>query len=217
MLKMLTKPSALAFLMVITGACILSSSCAQSKPPLEEKPIIPQTIGSTNPATPSSTSNLPSPEPGEINQAINRVFKGAVTIETNRTPYFLVGDFNGDYSQDLGVIVKPVLSKLLEINDEFANWILVDPVRVARVNSTMVPYREIHAETIMRRRPHVEEVDILLAVIHGFQSKGWRDSQATQTYVLRGSAGDKIRTLPHKQIGMSGDEEKFPRIWGDVI
>lgn len=156
---------------------------------------------------------MPAPEPGEINQAIERVFKGAVTIETKRNPYFLVGDFNGDFSQDLAVVVKPVLSKLPDINDELANWILVDPILLAKG----VPYPKIHDEMLRRGRVRVNEGDNLLAVVHGFQSQGWRDPQATQTYVLRRAAGDKMRTMARKQVVWAGNEKMLPRIWGDVI
>jgi hypothetical protein len=140
-----------------------------------------------------------------------------VTIETDHNPYFLTGDYNGDLSQDLAVVVKPAPGKLTEINDELANWILVDPVRLARPARKGAPYQRLHAEMIKRGPVRVDQEDILLTVIHGFQSKGWRDPQATQTYVLKGAAGDKMGTQTRKQIVWDGNEEKLPRIWGDVI
>jgi hypothetical protein len=144
------------------------------------------------------------------------VFKGAVTIETGRTPYFAVGDFNGDLSQDLAVAVRPERSKLVEINDELAPWILVEPVPTAKP----VPkgaYSALHAEMVKRKRVVIDEGDYLLAVIHGFQSKGWRDSQATQTYVLKDAVGFKMEAQAFTQIVWAGNKDKLPRIWGDVI
>ena len=35
----------------------------------------------------------------------------------------------------------------------------------------------------------VEENELLLAVIHGYGTQGWRDAQATQTYLLKNAAG----------------------------
>jgi len=218
MLKIFSEPFELACLLFIAGACILSPGCARPAPPMaKEKPIPlePQPAPDTSRAR--SIPNLPAPEPAEINRAIERVFKGVVTIETNRNPYFTVGDFNGDFSQDLAVVVKPAPGKLPEINDELANWILVDPVRLARPAPKGAPYPELHAEMIRRRRVQVDREDTLLAVIHGFESKGWRDPQATQTYVLRGAAGAKMGTQARKQIVWAGNEDKLPRIWGDVI
>src|SRR6266542_3975786 len=78
-------------------------------------------------------------------------------------------------------------------------------------------YPESHAEMIKRRRVVIDEGDHLLAVIHGFQSKGWRDSQATQTYVLKDAVGVKLEPQTPKQIVWAGNKNKLPRILGDVI
>jgi hypothetical protein len=213
-LTILSKPYGLVCLFLIVTACLLSSSCAKTPPPrAEEKPLPPAPAPTANAAEVKRAPELPAAKPAEVEQAIERVFKGAVTIETGRTPYFAVGDFNGDSSQDLAVAVRPVRSKLVEINDELAPWILVDPVQTARPGA----YPESHAEMIKRRRVVIDEGDHLLAVIHGFQSKGWRDSQATQTYVLKDAVGAKMEPQAPKQIVWAGNKNKLPRIWGDVI
>jgi len=216
-LTILSKPSGLVCLFLIVMAYLLSSSCSKTPPPrLEEKPLPPATISTADAAAPKSAPELPAAKPAEVEQAIERVFKGAVTIETGRTPYFAVGDFNGDLSQDLAVAVRPVRSKLLEINDELAPWILVDPVQTAKP-APKGAYPESHAEMIKRRRVVIDEGDHLLAVIHGFQSKGWRDSQATQTYVLKDAVGVKLEPQTPKQIVWAGNKNKLPGILGDVI
>ena len=204
--------------MYIAGACILSSNCAKSQPQrVAEKPIPVEATPTPATATAQSAPNLPPPDPTEVKHAIERVFKGAVSILTDRNPYFITGDFNGDSSQDLAVVVKPTPGKILEINDELASWTIVDPFPRPKSASKKVPYPELHAEMISRRRALVSDGDILLAVLHGFESKGWRDSQATQAYMLRGASGGKIETKARKQIVWAGNEDKLPRIWGDVI
>jgi len=200
-------------------ACLLSSSCSKAKTPpqrVEEKPLPPAAVPTADAAVVRSAPEPPAAKPAEVEQAIERVFKGAVTIETGQTPYFAVGDFNGDFSQDLAVAVRPVRSKLLEINDELAPWILVDPVQTAKP-APKGAYPESHAQMIKRQRVVIDEGDHLLAVIHGFQSKGWRDSQATQTYVLKDAAGVKMEPQTPKQIVWAGNKNKLPRILGDVI
>lgn len=157
------------------------------------------------------------PKPGEVKSAVERVFKNVVTVESYRNPYFIVGDFNGDLSQDLAVVVKPAVGKLPAINDELANWILGDPIGLAMPAPKASPHPEFHPGLIRLQRPRVDGRGVLLAVIHGFQSNGWRDSQATQTYVLKGAAGDSIRTEAHEQVIRAYFNEKLPRIWGDVI
>jgi hypothetical protein len=114
-------------------------------------------------------------------------------------------------------VVKPAPGKLPEINDELANWILVAPARLATPTQKDMPYPEVHAKLISRRRVLVDEGDVLLAVIHGFGSNGWRDPQATQTYVLKNAAGGQMKTREHKQVLRANSEEKLPRLRGDVI
>src|SRR5947209_6120692 len=70
---------------------------------------------------------LPPPTTDEIKQALDRVFQGAVIADNLEKPIYILGDFNGDGSEDLAIWVKPVPERLAEINDELANWTLVDP------------------------------------------------------------------------------------------
>src|SRR5262245_53970691 len=121
MLNILSKSVESACLLLIVVACVLSSNCAKTPPQrVEEKPIPPGTISNPDTVKSSRAPSIPAPELAEVKQAIERVFKDAVTIETDRTPCFLAGDFNGDFSQDLAVAVRPTPGKLLEINDELA-------------------------------------------------------------------------------------------------
>jgi hypothetical protein len=217
-LTILSKPSGLVCLFLIVMACFLSSSCSKTAPQrVEEKPLPPAPLPTADAAEVKRTPELPAAKPAEVEQAIERVFKGAVTIKTDQTPYFIVGDFNGDHSQDLAVAVKPTPGNLMAINDELAPWILVEPVETAKPAQKGAPYSKLHAEMARRRRVVIEERDNLLAVIHGFQSKGWRDPQATQTYVLKDAVGAKMETQAPKQIVWAGNKDKLPRIWGDVI
>jgi hypothetical protein len=216
--SILIKPSKFACLLFIAGACVIPSGCARPAPPrVEEKSIPIMATPTPQTAAAQSDSAFPPPEPAEVKQSIERVFKGAVTIQTDWNPYFFDGDFNGDFSKDLAVVVKPTPGKLLVINDELAAWILVNPFQFAKPIPKELSYADVHAEKMRRRRVTVSEGDILLAVIHGFQSKGWRDPQATQTYVLKDAVGARIRVQARKQIVWAGNEERLPRVWGDVI
>jgi hypothetical protein len=191
----------LLFLIVVS---LFLSGCAKPQEALIEEAPPPQP-GPFPSRTDLSARKLPPPQPAEIRSKVARIFNGAVLIDEGRAPYFIVGDFNGDLSQDLVVAVKPAPGRLPEINDELANWILVDP---QAANYTQVARRQ---------RVHVEERDALLAVIHGFGSEGWRNRKATQTYVLRNSADGPMVSQPHNQAVTPADKEKLPRISGDVI
>ena len=214
----MSKTSELICLLFIAGAYVVSFGCARPAPRrVNEKPIPFEATPAQKTAAAKSDLTPPAPEAAEVKHAVERVFKGVVTIETERTPYFLAGDFNGDSSQDLAVVVRPSPGKLLQINDELAPWIVVDPVRLAKPLPKEASHPELHAETMKRRRALVSDGDILLAIIHGFELKGWRDPQATQTYVLKGAAGSRMESQGRKQIVWAGNEDRLPRIWGDVI
>jgi hypothetical protein len=177
----------------------LASACTQAPPPTRVQES-PAPGPETNPEPESiPITRIPPPKPAEVSKTVTRIFKDIVTIESNRQPYFIAADFNGDLSQDLAVIVKPIPGRLADINDRFANWILVDPARIPR------------------QRARVVEGDVLLAVIHGFGTSGWRHSQATQTYVLKNVSESPIRARLHKQVVSADNSGQLPRIWGDVI
>lgn len=203
----------------IAGLLSVSLCCSQTKVTKETFPRGPDINRTAELAQPQGTPDLTPPRADEVRDAVLRVFKNVVTIETDRDPYFTTGDFNGDRSPDLAVVVKPAPGKLPEINDELANWILVAPVQQAKSSQMVMPKAEMHAQ-IMRRRPvRVDEGDVLLAIIHGFQSKGWRDIWATQTYILKGAVGGEIKAQEHRQVVKASNKNKnnLPRIWGDVI
>src|SRR5215216_4757171 len=64
----------------------------------------------------------------EVQDAIKRVFKDAAVIDSNYNPNFLAGDFNGDTSQDIAVVLKP--AKLDEMNQELPPWLVREPRNV---------------------------------------------------------------------------------------
>jgi hypothetical protein len=146
--------------------------------------------------------DLPAPRLDEVQKAVNRVFKDAASIDTGRRANFIAGDFNGDLSQDLAVVVKPVPGKLAEMNGEFPTWILQDPWEPDRLGKP--PLR-------------VEPNEVLLAVIHGYGLNGWRDPEATQTYLLKNSAGAGLKTHPWKEFVTANRSKKLPRLQGDLI
>jgi len=85
-----------------------------------------------------------------------------MTIDNNQSVPFLVGDFNGDNSEDIAITVKPAKGKLSELNGEYVNWIVEDP-------------RQVHHSPEQKKQPvTVGRDDLLLAVIHGYEREGWR-------------------------------------------
>jgi hypothetical protein len=142
------------------------------------------------------------PTLNEVNQALTRVFKDAATIDPKREPSFFAGDFNGDASPDIAVIITPAPGKLPEMNQDFPPWILKDPKTMPRPGA---PPMRVAAD------------DLLLAIIHGYGPNGWHDPQATQTYVLKNAVGLEVRFEPRSAFLAAGQGKKLPRVTGDLI
>src|SRR2546425_10887829 len=192
----------------IVSALVILSGCSKSEKPVAEAPALPQTTGtSSTPLTvqanrPQQISKLPSPQMNEVQQAVKRVFKEAVLVDTSHQPTFIVGDFNGDLSQDIAVVLKPASDKLSELNEESPTWILRD---LAGPTQPSGPRLRIGAK------------DKLLAIIHGYDAEGWRDHQATQTYLLKNAAGSGMETHSAKDFAATHQGSKLPQLRGDLV
>lgn len=150
----------------------------------------------------------------ELRDVVTRIYKNAVIVDDARPDAFVVGDFNGDDSQDIAIAVKPGKGMLSELNSEYANWILEDPqtVHVMEVHKDVQKFPEKPAPVVVRQS------DNLLAVIHGHQATGWRNPVATQTYLLRNAAGDAMQMQSARALrSVVAERGQLPPIRGDVI
>jgi len=186
------------FTLLLT-VCLLTCSCSKANNALVE---------STPAYQPSPTSaqlKMPSVVAAklpEVQEALRRVFKDSAVIDTASNPSFFTGDFNGDASQDLAVVVKPAQGKLADMNEEYPAWLLRDPFL---------------SERSERPSLSVEEREVLLAIIHGYGDNDWRDSQATQTFLLKNSVGNNITVQSTKDFLNAHSGRKLPRPQGDLI
>ena len=172
-------------------------ACGSSKRQAKEAP--PPAYQPTPESTPIPLGVNSAPKQAEVQQAIKRVFKDAAVLDTNYNPSFLAGDFNGDGSQDIAVILKPV--KLDEMNQDLPPWLVRQPRR--------------NRDT--RVRIPIEKNDTLLAVIHGYGANHWRDPEATQTYVLKDVVGNDLKVASPKDFVAANSGRKLPRAQGDLI
>jgi len=210
----------LVVILVSGGLC----GCAKPpSPPIVEQPPAPQAPAAISlPPPGSEASKLPPPSLEDVQAAVKRIFKDAVVIDAGKKPNFVVGDFNGDLSQDLAVIVKPAPGKLSELNQEFPNWLAREPIK-----ELLLPKSKILAQPINARASsspaagqtvRFEKNDIMLAIIHGSGPKGWRDPEATQTHLLRDVVGTDMKILAFKAASQTYEGIKpFPDIYGDLI
>jgi len=123
-------------------------------------------------------------------------------MDSRQTPNFLAGDFNGDSSEDLAVILKPASGKLDDLNQDFPPWILRDVFLLPKVGAQ--PMR-------------ITTDEQLLAVIHGYGKTGWRDPQATQTYLLKNAVGPAVKAYTKSEVESAAQGKRVPRLVGDLI
>ena len=180
-------------LVLLCLAGMMTVACHSSKvEPATSKAV------STNPSGPAHKPG-PQPTEAELYDAIKRNYEDVVTIDNSQTALFVTGDFNGDNSEDIAVVVKPEKGKLTELNSEYVNWILEDPHHLQQTSM------------------NVDKNDLLLAVIHGHKGEGWRHEFARQTYLLKNAVGTDLETISMKQLRNSGESRQLPALRGDVI
>jgi hypothetical protein len=167
-----TKPSGLD-----SSAATASSPPAQASSPPNTSPAVAETGTSLKPAL------------TDVEEAVKRVCVDAVTIDVKQSEPFIVGDFNGDSSQDLAVLVRPAKGALPKLNSEYANWIIEDPRKVVLPD----PGKSVQKLPTPPPPEYVKANDPLLLVLHGYQQAGWHHQYARQTFLLRNAAGENVR------------------------
>jgi hypothetical protein len=182
------------FLLIASTFCACSSS---QKRPVAEAP--PPAYQPSPEATPIQLTAVAAPKQIEVQEAVRRVFKDAAIVDTTYHPGFLAGDFNGDGSQDLAVILKPM--NLESMNQELPPWLLRQP----RTNP------------VTRKQVRIEKDETLLAVIHGYGANHWRDPDATQTFLLKDVVGQDLKVHSLTDFVTANSGKKLPRPQGDLI
>jgi len=175
-----------------TGCSSKGKRLVEASPAYQPSPVAPQI---------KMPNVVPAKLP-EVQEAVRRVFKNAAEIDSSFNPSSLTGDFNGDSSQDLAVILKPAPNKLAEMNEQYPSWLLRDPL----LNG--------HQQ---RSGLNVGEKEVLLAIIHGYGANDWHDSQATQTYLLKNVVGSNLSVKSAKEFQSAHNGRRLPRPQGDLI
>jgi hypothetical protein len=192
--------SHLSILLLSLFLLVLFSGCNTTKQAVIE------TAPAAYQATPESPSparlaTVAAPNLPEVEEAVRRIFKDVAVVHPDYKSSFLAGDFNGDLSQDLAVVLKPVPEKLADMNEEHPRWLLRDP---------LLPRNS-------RKPLRVEKDETLLAVIHGYGNNDWRDPEATQTFLLKHVVGSSMRVQNGTEFLKNFRGDKKPRPQGDLI
>jgi hypothetical protein len=187
--------------MRLCSLCLLGvlmfSACSRTRGPVVEQ--APPAYQPSPESTPIRLTAPAAAKTSEVQAAIKRVFKDAAVVDTNYDPNFLAGDFNGDGSQDIAVILKPANLELM--NQELPPWLV----------------REPRSKTDTRIALKIQKDETLLAVIHGYGVNDWRDPDATQTFVLKNVVGNDLKIHTGQEFVSANSGRKLPRPQGDLI
>ena len=186
----------LALLSMAATAAVVSSRGRRAG---NEAEAVPAALVSMDSLAPEPAPLPSPPRPRETEDAVRRVFGDAVAADTRRA---VAGDFNGDGSLDLAVVVRPARGAMVRINHELANWTLQDAAPPPKGPGGPRPPRVT-----------VAEGDVLLAVIHGYGTGGWRSAEARQSYLIRNACHAGPRVVPDAR----GLAQAGPRLRGAVI
>ena len=181
----------------IVLVCVFLAACSSGRQAVVEAPPVPKP-SPVEPAAPKIDVAV-APKLPEVQDAVKRVFKNAAMLHPSYNPNFLAGDFNGDGSEDIAVVLKPVY--VSEMNQEYPPWLVRDP----------------KLEASPRQALRIAKDEVLLAVIHGFGTNDWRDPQATQTFVLKNVVGSDLRVHTGKEFVEANTGRQLPRPQGDLI
>ena len=192
----MARAKSLSLVRLVLAASVLAApaGCTSNHAQNVEKPIAVATPQPTPTASAVLPPKLPPPTKAQVKEAVSRVFGEALIAQVENaggTATFIVGDFNGDQSEDLAVIARPAPGKLDEVNNELSNWILQDADKAfipVPTKSVVVPPHQA--------RPHVERGEQLLAIIHGVGPEGWRNPEARQAYIVKHAAATFEGTAP---------------------
>lgn len=155
-----------------------------------EKPIAAPTSQPSPAASPAAAPKLPPPTQADVQAAFHRVF-GDVLIATANSQSFIVGDFNGDQSEDIAILARPAAGKLDDVNSELSNWIIQDADKAFIPNTSKAVVKPPRLET-----PTIAKNEHVLAIIHGVGPTGWRNPDARQAYIVKHAAAALEGTAP---------------------
>jgi len=210
-------------LIIIFVAAVLSLTCgcresAEQSKSAEPEPrpattrTVPSLIASAQAtATPAAARENQPPKSAEVDEAIARVFDKAASIDSTQVPSFVVGDLNGDGSEDIAVVTKINADSLAEINNELANWTLEDPRQVP-IPGTKRAYQADRPKAVK-----ADKGDLLVAIIHGVGAQGWRNREARQAFLLRNAVWTNPQVQSSSNLIKQASNSKLPPLSGDVI
>jgi hypothetical protein len=179
------------YLFFLLASTFLLWSCTSRPSTTVEQPVAQLSSDNSGSSTSPPAAKSHPASAAEVETTLKRVFGGAVAGD-RRERWFVTGDFNGDGSSDLAMLVRPVRARLKAINDPLANWTVQDAAHAF----FPPPNQRVVLLPPKPSRPSIRVGEMLVAVVHGYGEDGWRDPQARQAYLLRNAGASAMRAIP---------------------
>ena len=149
---------------------------------------------------------MPPPALAEVKATLERLFGPVLVVDARSEPAFLAGDFNGDDSTDLAVVVRPASKEAVrQINGELADWGLQDALAPRLPAGAGGPATSVSLG------------ERLLAVVHGVGEHGWRHPEGLQCYLVKNAAGARLSTQPLADLPLDVRMHAIRTHVGEVI
>lgn len=203
---------------LLYGAALIASAgyfgCTGPEPSSVKSSPAPPASASVKPAqagVPEKPPALPPPEAREVKEALKTAYQDSVILAA---PRFLVGDFDGDGSEDLAAIVRPASGGLAKLNSEYARWKLDDPMQVITPRLHQITNRAAAPPSIV----HAAQGEPLLAIIHGAGLSGWRRPGVNNAFLLKHAVGEHLAAQSLSEMFRAAQASyALPGLHGDVL
>jgi hypothetical protein len=193
---------------LLAAVVVASALYRWRRPPPRVDVIDREKVVTPAPSEPSplpSPSRVAAPSLSEVQPILDRVFDQTVAMDPATRPPVVAGDFDGDDVTDLAVAVRPRSDAARSaLNAERPNWIVQDAT--PREDATGKP------EPVK-----VSARDLLLAVVPGAATGGWRNPDLRRGYLVRNAVGSKLGARPLAQLPDAIRMRTYRAHTGDVI
>lgn len=186
-------------LLLLAGAACRTQSPGVAPPPPESRVAARVSSTSDQPATSKSDdekimNNRVKAEASseatiaDIALVVRRVFGAEIKVETARRPFYLLGDFNGDGSSDIAVVVRTKGGT----KNLGQGIVVLNPWQVATQAQNPVEESADEAAGEPAQDTSAAASTLALAVIHGAKG-GWNRAQPLAGYLLLDAVYDELR------------------------
>jgi hypothetical protein len=183
---------------VALGAGVFAARGLVRRPSVERS-LPPSPAAPEHVRPPVSDPDFSPATPEEARAALARAFDDRLAMTQEAAA---VGDFNGDGAPDLAVAVRARPGAEPALLDPLANWTMEDCVTAMHPAADVARHHDAAP---------LAQGEALLAVLHGYGARGWRDPEARQAYLVRGAVAGPWSRRPLRDFVPEAPDDRLRR------